>query len=91
MMRTSLPIGLNNGDWVMPISNPMMRPTWEWGNQLQGTKSLSSMGCMVMDAVETEDTFKVYCECPGIPKEEIDVKIENNMLTIKGTKAKMYI
>ena len=71
----------------MPFGNNAIQPAW--GNQMQAIKCQSSMNCMIMDVVETEDTFKVFCECPGIPKEDIDVKIENNMLTIKGTKEKM--
>ena len=86
LTRNVLPHGFHESDWGMP--NTFVRPAWEWGNQR--SKSLSAMGCMKMDAVETEDKFIVYCECPGIPKDNMVVHIENNMLTIKGHKEKMY-
>ena len=88
MMRCTPSIGLSNGDWTMIQPNSMVRPMWGWGDELGSNKSLHAMGCMKLDAFETEDEFKVYCECPGIPKENIEVQIENNMLTIKGHKEK---
>jgi HSP20 family protein len=38
------------------------------------------------DIVEEPNQFKITCEVPGVPKENIKVNIENNHLTISGNK-----
>jgi len=35
-----------------------------------------------MDVTETENGYLVYSEMPGVKKEDIDVAIENNLVTI---------
>lgn len=37
-----------------------------------------------MNVYETEDTFELTMELPGMKKENIDISIENNMLNISG-------
>ena len=39
-----------------------------------------------IDVSETDDEYKIEAELPGINQKEIDVKIDNNILTIKGKK-----
>lgn len=40
----------------------------------------------VVDIVETKDSYKVVAEMPGIPKEDIDISVSGDVLTIKGEK-----
>jgi HSP20 family protein len=35
-----------------------------------------------MDVIETENGYLVHCEMPGVKKEDIDVAIEGNQVTI---------
>ena len=39
-----------------------------------------------LDVVETKDAYDVHAELPGVDKSQIDVKFEQNVLTIRGTK-----
>jgi HSP20 family protein len=39
-----------------------------------------------IDISETDAAYKIEAELPGIKQKEIDVKIDNNILTIKGKK-----
>jgi HSP20 family molecular chaperone IbpA len=36
------------------------------------------------DIFETADALKIVMEVPGVPKEAVDVKVENEVLTIEG-------
>src|SRR5437016_197380 len=40
----------------------------------------------VIDMEETDKEYKVTAECPGMTKEDIQIAIENNVLTISGEK-----
>ena len=46
----------------------------------------NELGLIKSDLVEGDNEFKLYCELPGIKKEDIDVSIDNNVVTITGTK-----
>ena len=39
-----------------------------------------------MDVVEREHDFFLVCELPGLEREDVDLNIASNVLTIKGTK-----
>lgn len=39
-----------------------------------------------VDISETDKEYKIEAELPGINQKEIDIKIDNNILTIKGNK-----
>jgi HSP20 family protein len=36
------------------------------------------------DIFETPDALKIVLEMPGVPKEAVDIKVENEVLTIEG-------
>ena len=38
----------------------------------------------LVDIYEEDDKFVIKAEIPGVKKEDIDIQIENNILTIKG-------
>lgn len=40
-----------------------------------------------VDITETDKTIVVRCDIPGLEKEKIDVQIQNNYLTLRGTKS----
>ena len=39
-----------------------------------------------LDVVEKKDVYEVHAELPGVDASKIDVKFEQNVLTIRGTK-----
>jgi len=75
-------------------TDPFFNTSWAttpstWGitdrPRLMSSRS-GLVGCLRMDAYETDTGFHVHCECAGIPKERIDCSVENNVLTIKVRK-----
>mgnify|MGYP006299490397 CR=1 FL=1 len=39
-----------------------------------------------IDVVEKSNDIVVYCDLPGVSKEDVDISLANNVLTIKGEK-----
>lgn len=39
-----------------------------------------------MDISEEENVFMIYIDAPGVNKEDIDISIENNCMTVKATR-----
>jgi HSP20 family protein len=46
----------------------------------------SSMRVPETDVIERENEIKVVCELPGMNSEEVELSLENNVLTISGEK-----
>jgi HSP20 family protein len=46
----------------------------------------SSMRVPDTDVVERENEIQVVCELPGLRREEVELSLENNVLTISGEK-----
>lgn len=53
-----------------------------------GTRSTSSslMRAPETDVVETEREIRVHVEMPGLKRDDIEVDVENNILTVRGEK-----
>ena len=43
-----------------------------------------------IDVVETKEAYVLYAELPGVDPSEIDVKFEQNVLTVRGTKRSAF-
>ncbi len=39
-----------------------------------------------IDLLETEDSFVLYAELPGVDKKDLELSVENNVLSLKGEK-----
>ncbi|AFG36571.1 Hsp20/alpha crystallin family protein [Spirochaeta africana] len=39
-----------------------------------------------LDVVEREDAYDIYADLPGVRREDVDVSLTSNVLTIKGTR-----
>jgi HSP20 family protein len=51
----------------------------------QGTEGVGNRGWHPsVDIAETENGYTFYAELPGLAKEDVDVTLENNVLTIRG-------
>lgn len=57
-----------------------------WDAMVGGTSSGGLMRAPATDVVETENEIQVYTEMPGLNPDNIDIDVENNVLTIRGEK-----
>ncbi len=75
-------------------SFPRPEPLWEWRfpeelfrrppmAQWPGEKEELRMD---MDVHETDDAITIKCDMPGMKKDDIEVSLRGNLLTIKGTR-----
>ena len=39
------------------------------------------------DLVETDDTYRIHRDVPGMSKEDISINLQNNTLTVSGTRS----
>ena len=49
-----------------------------------GTPATAGAWAPALDVEETEDAFTLYIELPGVGIEDVDVSLEENVLTIEG-------
>jgi len=66
----------------LPSSTSMLWPTGGLGSWELG----SGGGRMLMDIAEVGENYEMRCDLPGIPKENINIKLDENLLTIEGTR-----
>eukprot|EP01041_Mallomonas_annulata_P006758 gene6759-13700_t len=52
--------------------------------------SVSPRLLIPVDLVESNDSFKYYFDLPGVAKEDVDMNISNNLLTITATKKELF-
>jgi|SRR5690348_2590395 len=43
-----------------------------------------------IDVVETKEAYVLYAELPGVDPSQIDIKFEQNVLTVRGTKRSAF-
>jgi len=65
-------------DLFHPIFNDLVMPFGRMGSTLRVPET---------DVVETETEVRVLAELPGMRGEDVDVSLENNVLTISGEKS----
>jgi HSP20 family protein len=58
-------------------------PGSEWGGRMAGSDMLRAPSA---DVVETQDEIRVVVELPGMQPENVELSLENNVLTISGEK-----
>jgi HSP20 family protein len=49
-------------------------------------RDVSALTYPRVDIMEEKEGYAIKADLPGLAKEDIDVKVENNVLTIRGTK-----
>jgi HSP20 family protein len=57
-----------------------------WGASGGGNRGGSLMRAPETDVVETEKEIRVVTEMPGLKPDDVEVDVENNVLTIRGEK-----
>lgn len=40
-----------------------------------------------MDLAETDDTYRLFLDVPGIRKDDLEINFQNNTLTVRGTRS----
>mgnify|MGYP003573850498 CR=1 FL=1 len=57
-------------------------------NDLMGWNRGASMSSWApnVDIVESEDSYEIHAELPGVTEEEVNVTLNNNVLTLSGEK-----
>lgn len=60
-----------------PFGVPEQMPKFDWAVPKDQFR-------MEMDVSETEDAITIKCDMPGMQKDDIDVSLKGNILTIKG-------
>jgi HSP20 family protein len=86
-MRTALTRWAPTGDLVRDrfsrlfedAFNDMLRP---YGGETEGVASRSWIPAV--DIRETEDSLKLFVDLPGMTKENVNITLENNILSISG-------
>lgn len=68
-------------DLITPMFEEFLRPMAGWGGRMGGMIRTPDS-----DVVETENEIRVTVELPGMKVEDIDLDLENNILTISGEK-----
>ncbi|MCF7916030.1 MAG: Hsp20/alpha crystallin family protein, partial [Spirochaetaceae bacterium] len=56
-------------------------------NNLFGTVNSDSRRSPAVDVIENENSYIIEAEVPGYSQEEIDVQVENSVLTISASQA----
>ncbi|MDG4875318.1 Hsp20/alpha crystallin family protein [Mesorhizobium sp. WSM4935] len=57
-----------------------------FGSELPALRSITWPVAPAMDLVEKASGFEITAELPGIDEKNVDIKLANNVLTIKGEK-----
>ncbi len=52
-----------------------------------GWNSESRVWVPAIDVVEKKDAYVLYAELPGVDASQVDIKFEQNVLTLRGTKS----
>lgn len=68
-----------------PIFRNFFGPTRYGDNFLQDWPEEGTRAWMPnVDIQETEQAYEVACELPGMTKDDVDITVENRMLTLRG-------
>ncbi len=49
-------------------------------------KQSDTLAGMRVDVHETDDAYEIHADLPGVKKDDIDVRLENDVLTVSATK-----
>ena len=71
----------NETGWLPSVFDDMFRTDW-----LGGTTNVNSIGTSIpaVNIQETEDSFNVEVAAPGMSKEDFNIELDNDVLTISS-------
>ena len=75
----------NEATWLPSVFDDMFKTDW-----LGGTTNVNSIGTSIpaVNIQETEENFSVEVAAPGKTKEDFNIELENNVLTISSENKK---
>jgi len=79
----------NRRNYVTPLTafeafNRAFAPLFGGDTQPEENEVVTRSWAPRVDVLETTDTYQVTAELPGIRKEDVEITLENNLLTLKG-------
>jgi len=74
----------NAPDLVRSLLDDMVGPEGPWGGRLSGMEHL--LRAPEADVTENDQGIRVMVELPGLRPEDVEVSLENNILTVSGEK-----
>lgn len=71
---------------IMALRNQMDRMLGEWPEAFSGWGDSESAGWLRLpvDVSESDEAYTVRASIPGVNPEDLDISVQNNMLTIRG-------
>ncbi|PTX42349.1 heat shock protein Hsp20 [Christiangramia gaetbulicola] len=71
----------NETNWLPSVFDDIFRTDW-----LGGTTNVNSIGTSIpaVNIMETEDSFNVEVAAPGMTKEDFNIELDNDVLTISS-------
>jgi len=78
-------IKTNETGWLPTVFDDMFKTDW-----LGGTTNVNSIGTSIpaVNIMETEDSFNVEVAAPGKAKEDFNIELDNDVLTISAEEKK---
>ncbi|MCB7480862.1 Hsp20/alpha crystallin family protein [Christiangramia sediminis] len=78
-------IKTNETGWLPTVFDDMFKTDW-----LGGTTNVNSIGTSIpaVNIMETEDSFNVEVAAPGKAKEDFNIELDNDVLTISSEEKK---
>ena len=75
----------NEANWLPSVFDDMFKTDW-----LGGTTNVNSIGTSIpaVNIQETEDMFKVEVAAPGKTREDFNIELDNDVLTISAEEKK---
>ena len=74
-------MGISSFDTLFQVANSFFSSDAD-----ETSREDTQSGFGMMDVSETDDAFVFYVDCPGMRKNDIDVRINGNRMTITGTR-----
>ena len=69
-----------------PVGNPFRFYSPFWASQHAGTEEDTYKWAPSVDVSETEDSYEVHAELPGVTKDDLHVSVKDGYLTLSGEK-----
>jgi HSP20 family protein len=64
--------------------NRVFAPLWSGEANVDENETVTRAWAPRVDILENDATYQVTAELPGVKKEDVEITVENNVLTLKG-------
>ncbi|HXO22592.1 MAG TPA: Hsp20/alpha crystallin family protein [Thermoanaerobaculia bacterium] len=84
MYNSSLTHFVPRGSYVNPIDALNRVVGQLFSPELEGQQISTRAWSPMVDILETDDAYEFKAELPGVAKDDVEITVENNVLTLKG-------